>query len=184
MLQQWNGSIQMNNLKTIAIIVLIAIIAYFLYNQGCGSREVLKLVHDSIPIPVPIPKIEIRDTGTTKTIYLPAKADSNALMALLGQMDSLRHALQRANVRSIFTLDTVTPQKDTITVDCDEINRAITLKMLFAQRNIMVQREREVILQTVHPQFGIGAGIGYGITPSGTLQPILSINIQYNFLTF
>lgn len=184
MLQQWNGSIQMNNLKTIAIIVLIAIIAYFLYNQqGCGSREKI-YVHDSIPVPVVITKIEIRDTGTTKRIYLPAKVDSNAIMALLEQMDSLRHALQRANVRSIFTLDTITPQKDRITVDCDEINRAITLKMFFAERNIMVQREREVIFQTVQPQFGIGAGIGYGITSSGTFQPILSINIQYNFLTF
>lgn len=105
-------------------------------------------------------------------------------MALLEQMDSLRHALQRANVRSIFTLDTITPQKDTITVDCDEINRAITLKMFFAERNIMIQREREVIIQQVHPRFGIGPGVGYGITSSGTFQPILSINIQYNFLTF
>lgn len=145
----------------------------------------IKLVHDSIPVPVIINNVEIRDTGTTKMVYLPAKADSNVLRSLLGQMDSLRKELSRAQVRSLFSMDTTTKEQDKIHVDCDEISRSIALKIEFAKREVMVPRDREIILQTEKPKWSIGIGGGAVFTlPDAQVKYGITANLQYNFITF
>ena len=175
----------MNNLKNIAIIVLIALIAYFLYNQtGCNARLPI-IIEKPKPYPVYIPKLEISDTGTVRKIYLPAKADSSAINALLAQMDSLRRKLEVAQVRSLFSMDTVTAQKDSIHIDCDEISRSIALQISFGERTVYVSTKQEVIIQMEKPKWSIGIGGGAVFAlPDGQVKYGITANLQYNIFTF
>lgn len=137
------------------------------------------------PYPVYIDKLQIRDTGTIKKIYIPAKADSSALKALLAQMDSLRQKLAVAQVRSLFSMDTVTAQKDSIHIDCDEISRSIALQISFGERTVYIPTKQEVIFQMEKPKWSIGIGGGAVFAlPDGTVKYGITANLQYNIFTF
>lgn len=176
----------MKILKYILIIILVAAIAYYLFNHtGCGTQPGKIIKIDSIPYPVFINTVEIRDTGTTKKVYIPASVDSSKLIALLAQMDSLRKELKSAQVRSLFSMDTTTADSDRIHVDCDEISRSIALKIEFAKRSVMLPREKEVFIQMEKPKWSIGVGSGaVFVLPDGQLKYGITANLQYNIFTF
>lgn len=173
-------------IQTYIIILLIAavIAVAFMRFDGCGEKFEKLIVPDSTPHNVDIPPVYIRDTTPGEVRYLPAKADSAYLRALLAEMDSLRTQLQHAQVRSVFSMDTITAQRDTLRVDCDEISRSIALKVGFAPRQVMIQTEREVILQLTKPKYSIGVGIGGILTAEGQVKYGITATIQYNLITF
>lgn len=153
--------------------------------KDCSNnpQTIEKHIIDTIKVPVQIPVIQFRDHETVKTVQLPPQADSNALLSVIAQMDSLRNELKRANVRSLFSADTITPLKDTIHIDCDEINRRISFFAAFGKREIEIERVRDVIIQMEKPKYAIGVGIGGVVSPSG-LTYGLTLTLQYNFITF
>ena len=129
--------------------------------------------------------VEIRDTGTTKKVYIPASVDSTKLIGLLARMDSLRKELQQAQVRSLFSMDTTTADSDRIHIDCDEISRSIALKIEFAKREVMLPREKEVFVQMEKPKWSIGIGAGAVFAlPDGQIKYGITGNLQYNIFTF
>lgn len=177
----------MKILNYILTIVLTGTIAYFLFNQeGCyRSPNPNKILRDSIPVPFFVPSIEFRDTGTTKRILIPAKADSNAIWALLAVMDSLRQELKNAQVKSLFSMDTTTKDNDRIHVDCDEISKSIALKIEFGKREVYIPREREVVVQMEKPKWSIGVGGGaVFVLPDAQIKYGVTANLQYNIFTF
>ncbi len=173
-------------LKYIALLAAILLIIWiFTRIESCNApKEIVKFRIDSIKVPVVIPQIQFRDRETVKMVQLPPKADSNALRALLAQMDSIRYELRMANVRSNFSLDTVTPEKDSFRIDCDEINRRISFAATFAKREIQIQRIREVVIQMEKPKFSIGVGLGAILSIDGRSHFGAALNIQYNLITF
>lgn len=175
----------MKILNYIFIIIIAAVAVWaFLHYEGCDGKIEKIFVKDSIPFKVVIPPIVVRETTPGETVYIPAKADSTFLRGLLVEMDSLRAQLRRAQVRSIFSMDTITAQSDTLRVDCDEISRSIALKVAFAPRQVMIQREREVIIQQTKPKWSIGVGTGGMLTSEGQVKYGVCATIQYNLITF
>lgn len=177
----------MNNLKYIFYLVIVVLGAwFFLRSDGCNRIIEKKiLVHDSVPYAVFINTVEIRDTGSVRKVYIPQKADSTVLRGLLAQIDSLNSILKTENVASFFSMDTVTKENDKIHVDCDEVSKAIALKIEFGKREVMIKTEREVIIQTEKPKFSIGiGGGGVFLIPDGLFKYGITMNLQYNFITF
>lgn len=132
-----------------------------------GATETVRI--DSVPVLIPIPGTNIHDT-VTKFVRLPARPiDSSRYAILLRALDSVQAILRDSSVSVVMRLDTITATHDTITVECDEIQRSISLQYLPAPRTVMTAEKTITITLPAQPVsfweklLYVGAGAGAGL---------------------
>lgn len=115
-------------------------------------------------------------------IYVPAKTrlilspsgggNVDSLRAMIAVRDSLKRELQKYKVQELLTLDTITNNRDTISIKADCINTSLSLLFRPSLQKITVQIPEKTITKTVYENatfwekagyFALGFGVGFGV---------------------
>lgn len=115
-------------------------------------------------------------------IYVPAKTrlilspsgggNVDSLRKIIAVRDSLKKVLQKYQVQELLTLDTITNNRDTISIKADCINTSLSLLFRPSLQKITVQIPERTITKTVYENatfwekagyFALGLGVGFGV---------------------
>lgn len=167
MWQARSGSFE-NKLLVIALVVAAAF-----FVRTCTDEPVRV-------VPMQLPRVTLHDASPTVTTSVSAASDRQLIMRLQHEIDSLRVELRRAGGRTTFRTDTLIVSNsdrgpyqiapDTISVECDETNRTITLSLRPAVRMVPIPQRTSLLgafleggvfydMTTIEPRMAIGATI-------------------------
>lgn len=167
------------------IAVLVLGIALGRCSTDIGQRVIIE--EKKIPVEIRIPSVEVQKTVDTVTV-VHNSPDSSAIKRLIGVRDSLRRELAKRNVGVLFGLDTITPSRDTIQVTCDEIERRITARIRFGQRDTTIRYlDTTTYLPPKSARLGLSGGFGAAIVLENNvpvLRPAIFVGITYSLFNF
>ena len=147
-----------NGIIAVLTVLLIALGGYcsFLRDSSAsrGAPASLKIDTTRAPLP-PAPQIAVVDSNPKVQIRMPkviAKADtvvdSSLVLRLLAERDSLARQLAIANVSVTFSTDTIHPTtRDTLSIECDELNRRIRYSLAYAPREQTIITRTETYIK-------------------------------------
>lgn len=144
-------------------------------------RTTRTVVHDTVPVEFSPLHTEVRIVR--EQILLPIGSDTVELMRAIAMRDSLATLLAAARVRLPFHGDTVlSDSRDSVSIECDEINRSARLRVRYALRHVQVDRTVDsvsidrTLVELPAWTVDIGAGMTLGL--DGTARPALYIGIS------
>lgn len=150
--------------------------------QQADRAEVRHRRIDIVPVPVTMPSIETGVRIVRRNVLVPYH-DSTAVLALIAQRDNLQDSLRARGAAVIWSGDTVVmPHRDTIAVECDEINRRASIAIRYSPRTVAVERITDSTVITVPrmPRTTIAVGAGGVIGLDGTLRPGAFVGVAFN----
>lgn len=173
----------------ITMLLMLAILLVGIVLGRCSTdvgRSVI-VEEKRIPVQIRIPSIEVHKTIDTVTV-VHNSPDSIAIKRLIGVRDSLRRELARRSVGVLFGLDTITPSKDTIQVTCDEIERRVTARIRFSQRDTTIRYlDTTTYLPAKSARLGLSGGFGAAIVLENNvpvIRPAFFVGITYSLFNF
>lgn len=175
------------SVSELAMSVLVALAVGFLLGRctgGDAERSQVIIQEKKIPVRVVIPGMEVEKTTTT---YVFQAADTVGTSELVRQRDSLRLLLKAKGARLSWGIDTVTPSRDTITIDCDEITRQIKARLAFAARDTTVRYWDTTAIAQAPSRWGLSAGLGAVAMPASngiTTSAGIFLGLTYTFIRF
>lgn len=173
----------------LAMTALAALVAGFLLGRctsGGSPQEKIVIKDRHVPVRVAIPGMDVEKTTTT---YVFTAADTSGTGSLVRQRDSLRLLLKERGARLVWGLDTITPSRDTVRIDCDEILRQVRARFRFAARDTVLRfvDTTAYLVRQEPSRWGLSVGAGYGATLGASavaLSPGIWAGVTYTFIRF
>ena len=138
--------------KVIFVLIgIIAILILFLVHS-CNVKQLSPKVKEKIVYEKQAPAPELRGKPDSVKVYKKINVpvyivDSNAIMQLIAERDSLTSLLKDSSVTMTFSTDTVHPvTQDTLSITCDELKRQIAYSLKYAPREQKVITRTETIV--------------------------------------
>lgn len=150
--------------------------------QQAARTEVRHRRIDTVRVPVTMPSIETGVRIVRRNVLVPYH-DSTAVLALIAQRDALQDSLRARGAAVIWSGDTIVmPNRDTVTVECDEINRRASIAVRYSPRSVAIERITDSTVITIPrmPRSTIAVGAGGVIGLDGTLRPGAFIGVAFN----
>lgn len=179
-----------NSQLHMAALVVVCLLSLGFVLGRCSSDNAIPqliITEKRIPVEVRIPSVSIQKVIDTVEIT-GTGPDSAYVMGLIALRDSLRRELASRKIGVLFTLDTITPLRDTIQVTCDEIQRRVLTTIRFGARDTtIVYLDTTAIIPPKRSEWGLTAGIGAGFSLDNSaviMRPAIFIGITRTIINF
>lgn len=146
---------------------------------------------DSIPHTITLPRVTISASNLKERVVWNT-TDTLLRQQIAKQLyviDSLKAILkQSVKLQQLaFGLDSIhTVTHDTLSVTCDELHNAVLVDWRFANRTVNVPHTTQIVGITAEERWGVGAGIGYGLTINNDNvirgAPVIGVTLYYKLL--